>query len=353
MGPGPGAPSRAGSQPGWIQSRSFDLALFTLSPLAGLAVALAALSLPWGSRVAVAATFLVAIPHYMSSFSFFLGDDNLPYYRSRWIAFFAGPLAILAAVAVLRLTGNHAPVQITMFVWNIYHVARQSSGILSLYRRLNRGDRAERVPAELGILGVNAAMAFWYIDRFPPLYDALSMVHVLAPWSLRAVAVALGATSLAVLAIRLWRRERPVSVPEVTFLASSLLLFHPFLWVEDANLATLAMLMGHFIQYLAIVWLLNRRKYAMTRSGSWHQRFLSRASANTGAILTTIAGTGASFFVAERVTAALGVGLVYVVLWNAMTLIHFYVDGLVWAFKQPHVRRTVGAYLTPDERVIP
>ena len=344
-----GGPTRDGSRPApaWIQSSAFDLGLFTLSPLAGLAVALAALHMPWGNSVVVATTFLVAIPHYMSSFTFFLGDDNLPYYRSRWVAFFAGPIAILLAVIALRATGNHAPVQITMFVWNIYHVARQSSGIQSLYRRLNRGDRDERWPAEYAILGVNAAMAFWFIDRYPPLHGALAAIHPSLPEWPRWIAAAVGAAALAVLWARIRRRARPVTLPEGAFLASSLLLFHPYLWVENMELATFSMLMGHFIQYLAIVWLLNRRKYAGA-SGSKHQRLLGWFSRDLRTVATAIVAIGTFFYLFDRATATLGVGMVYVTLWNAMTLMHFYVDGLVWAFRTPHVQSTVGAYLAPD-----
>ena len=62
-----------------IQSPRFDLSLFTLSPLAGLLVVLPALASPKGIYVWIAATYLVAIPHYVSSFSFYMGDENLAY----------------------------------------------------------------------------------------------------------------------------------------------------------------------------------------------------------------------------------------------------------------------------------
>ena len=84
---------------GWIHSPAFDLALFTLSPLAGLFVLWANVSMPGGAMVVVAATYLIAIPHYLSSFTFFLGDENLAYYRTRRLAFFAGPVVIILNMA--------------------------------------------------------------------------------------------------------------------------------------------------------------------------------------------------------------------------------------------------------------
>src|ERR1700741_793545 len=80
--------ARSQNRLGWIESPRFDLGLFTLSPLAGLLVILPALVSSKGMQVFIAATYLIAIPHYVSSFSFYLGDENLAYYRTRRLAFF-------------------------------------------------------------------------------------------------------------------------------------------------------------------------------------------------------------------------------------------------------------------------
>jgi hypothetical protein len=335
---------------GWINTPAYDLALFTLSPIAGLLVLWANFNLPGGTMVVLAATYFVGIPHYLSSFTFYLGDENLAYYKSRRLAFFVGPVLILAAVAGLRGLGVYQPVLIAMFVWNIWHVSLQSAGILSIYRRLNGGALDERPVAHLAILSVNATLAFWFIDRFQPLYQVLIRIHPLAPWALRAVCLPIAVCSLILLAMRLARRPQPVSLPEKAFLTSSLLLFHPYLWVQDSSLATFGMLMGHFIQYLAIVWLLHRRKYAAS-PGSVHQRVLGWISARPAMTVSMCIATGLVFYGFDRVTAILGAPAVYLVAWNALTLVHFYLDGLIWAFKQPFVRQTMGPYLTPAARM--
>jgi hypothetical protein len=340
----PAAPPR-----GWIQSPAFDLAMFTLAPLAGLTVVLAD-QLPGGYRLGVAAMFLVAIPHYMSSFTFYLGDDNLQYFRTRRAAFFVGPAVIFAAVLFLRALGHAGPVLVAMFVWNVWHVSLQSAGILTIYRRLNAGPLGERGAAHLAILSVSATMTFWHVDRFEPLYRPLAAVHPLVPWLLPAAALPVAAASVGVLAWRIARRPHPISVAEGSFLLTSLLLFHPYLWVEDSNQATFAMLMGHFIQYLAIVWLLNHRKYAGSR-GSRREQALAWISARPVPLFGTLFLVGTCFYVADRGSAALGANGLYVIVWNALTLVHFYIDGLVWAFRTPHVRDTVGPYLMPASRI--
>jgi hypothetical protein len=338
---------------GWIQSPLYDLAFFVLSPVVGTLAVVWALTLPGGSAVIVAVTFLLAIPHYISSLSFFLGDENREYYRRHAPLFFGGPILITLTVLALRGSGIHTPVMVTLFVWNVYHVSQQGHGILSIYRRLNNGPSSERPVARLAILSVNATMAFWYPSHFTPLYDVLRSVHPLLPWALPAVFAPVAAASLGVLAYRVLQRTRPIALPEGTFLVTSLLLFHPYLWVEDAGLATVGMLIGHFIQYLAVIWLLNFRKYARQVGGSPLQRMLSRMSGSPRAVVTTLIVVGLTIYFGERVTALLGAPMAYIIAWNSLALIHFYIDGLVWAFRNPFVRQSVGPYLMSDSRIRP
>jgi hypothetical protein len=334
---------------GWIQSPPFDLSLFTLSPLAGLFVILPALVSPKGLHVFIAATYLIAIPHYVSSFSFYLGDENLAYYRTRRLAFFFGPVFIFIAVMVLRLTKIDAAVQSALYVWNVFHVSMQSAGILSLYRRLNGGLLSESRFARASILGVNGSLAFFHIDRFPPIYQSLLRIHF-PVWVICAAFLTVAGVGLVFYLDSLRRRAKRIRAPELTFLVSSLLLFHPYLWVRDLNLATFGMLMAHFLQYLGIVWLLNRRKYA-TVEGSEHQRLLSSISTKTPLLLLALVSVGLVFYLAQKSSGWLGVPGTYVILWNSLALVHFYLDGLIWAFKDPFVRKSIGPYLTPESHM--
>jgi len=341
--------ARSQNKRGWIESPRFDLSLFTLSPLAGLVVILPALLLPKGMQVFIAATYLIAIPHYVSSFSFYLGDENLTYYRTRRLAFFAGPVLIFVAVMALRLTKIDAAVQSALYVWNVFHVSMQSAGILSLYRRLNGGLLSESRFARASILGVNGSLAFFHIDRFPPIYQNLLRMHFPA-WAICPAFLGVAVVGLVFYIRSLLCREKRIRAPELTFLVSSLLLFHPYLWVRDLNLATFGMLMGHFLQYLGIVWLLNRRKYSAVE-GSGHQRLLSSISRNTPLLMLALVSVGAVFYLAQKSSAWLGVPVSYVILWNSLALVHFYLDGLIWAFKDPFVRKSIGPYLTPESHM--
>src|SRR5205807_3859036 len=296
---------------GCVGSPLFDLSLFTLSPLAGLLVIVPVLAWPRGMRVFIAATYLIPIPHYVSSFSFYLGDENLTYYRTRRLAFFVGPVLILISVMALRIMKVDAAVQSALYGWNAFHVSMQSAGILSLYRRLNGGLPSESRSARASLLGVNGGLAFLHIDRFPPIYQNLLRIHF-PVWTIRAAFLTVAAVGLAFYLDSLRRRRKRIRAPELTFLISSLLLFHPYLWVRDSDLATFGMLMGHFLQYLGIVWLLNRRKYSMVE-GSGHQRLLSSISTKTPLLLLALVSVGLVFYLAQKSSAWLGVPISYVI----------------------------------------
>jgi hypothetical protein len=193
-------------------------------------------------------------------------------------------------------------------------------------------------------------MAFWHIERYIPLYEALALIHPTVPHVLPLVTLAIAGLSITVLAVHIARRPRPPAIPELAFLLTSLLLFHPYLWVREPNLATLSMLMGHFVQYLAIVWLLNARKYGQS-TGSGHERLLGRVSAKPALVILLVVGSGAAVFLVDQASRVLGVPGAYAIAWNALVLVHFYLDGLMWAFKKPFVRQSIGPYLTPASHV--
>jgi hypothetical protein len=122
----------------------------------------------------------------------------------------------------------------------------------------------------------------------------------------------------------------------LSFLVTSLTLFHPYLWVQDSNIATLGMLLGHFIQYLGIVWLVNSRKFAAAGTGSIAQRYLSRLWCDPRILLLGFLAAGGLFMLLQLRVAAVAITLV---------LLHFYLDGVFWAFRRPEVRKALGPYL--------
>jgi hypothetical protein len=120
-------------------------------------------------------------------------------------------------------------------------------------------------------------------------------------------------------------------------------LFHPYLWIHDANQATLGMLLGHFIQYLAIVWLVHRRKFSRLGAQVSHT-WLAKLSMTLPLLILVLLGTGVTSLTL-RIFPTVGVQSAYSAALLSLVLVHFYLDGLFWAFKRPEVRRSLGPYV--------
>lgn len=332
--------TRAQSTPGgWIASPGFDLTFFILSPLAGLALLIIS-PLDGNRLINLAAATLIGGPHYLATYSFYFWDDTAAFHRRRWVAYFVVPILIILAVGGIALFQIPVVIIVVIYFWNAYHVARQSCGIQSIYRhRAGAFDPRQKTVTNAAIISTNLAMAVAHLDWYPALHGFLSKLSPHLPGLMSNGAALIAVVSVARLAIAMFQRHRQgpsFRAAELAFLATSLLLFHPYLWMRDADRATIGMLVGHFIQYLGIVWLLNSRKLA-DGTGSLGQRALSRLWRDPWVLAPALVATGALFMVVQVKLMAVTITL---------ALLHFYLDSLFWAFKQPEVRRAMAPYLT-------
>jgi hypothetical protein len=249
------------------------------------------------------------------------------------------PILIIVAVGIIALYQIPFVIIFVIYFWNAYHVARQSCGIQSIYRhRAGVFDPRQKTITNTAIISVSMAMAVSHLEWYPPLYTVLSWPSPLLPQIISKgflIAAVLSLAWLAYAMMQRYRQGKKPTTPELAFLATSLLLFHPYLWVEDSNLATLGMLTGHFIQYLGIVWLLNKRKLA-EGTGSLGQRCISRLFRDPWVLIPALLAAGALFLVLQINLMAATIALV---------LLHFYLDGLFWALKRPEVRRAITPHL--------
>lgn len=329
----------------WIESPLFDSVLFALPTLTTLP--LIALTLLVDLRFGVL-FFLLSFPHYMSTLTFFLWDENQERHRVRALAFFGGPILIAAAFAVFVFAGLPRIIEAAVFVWNTFHVAAQNCGILSIYRhRAGVFDPGQKRAANFAIVAVSFWLACWNIgslNAFTPLLKIWRDYAIVLQFGLGAIA--LFALLRLLIALRGRSAEgKSVRLPEAMFLLGALAFFHPYLWLSDALAATAIMLVPHYLQYLAIVWLLHRRRFRQLE-GSRRQQMLQRISASTPKLLVALLGLGVAIVAISIVMRHSGHTLLFQSLFTLVAIEHFYLDGLFWAFKDPSVRRSYSPYLT-------
>lgn len=329
---------------GWIQSPAFDLCFFVLAPVLTLGLVFGILA---GAESLALVGFLLAIAHYLSTFSFFFWDENHAYHRSRWLAFFGGPVVI--GLLFFLLVWLRTPVlQFALLAWNTYHVSRQSCGLLSLYR--HRAGVTAPEPKEVtnhAIIFTNAWFVLWNLETNLNVFPLLTGLGSAVPALLFGALGALAVLSVARLARSLRRRAaagQPAGTPELAMLGMSLVFFHPYLWLPSSEGATFVMLLPHYLQYLGLVWLLHRRKFPKP-FGSPGQVKLQRLSARLPWLLGTLGVAAVSFLVARSLLTRLGHAAAFESMYLLLAFVHFYLDGLFWAFRDPHVRRSLGPAL--------
>lgn len=337
---------------GWIQSPRYDLALLALSPLLGIAVCGIAWAVP-AVVLSGASLFLLGMPHYLSTYTFYMDDSNLSYYRTRKVAFFLGPVLVVGFLTLALALHFYFLVAVVVDTWNVFHVSRQSNGILSVYRHLGGGNNElERMPANLALLSVSGGLYAVHIAKQPSFAFYFHYLHFDVASYLGPVLLGVGGGALVVLLVRMRRRQTPVSRSELVFLGASLALFAPYVILDARSTATSAMLSGHYVQYMGLLWLLHHRKYK-TVEGSAVQRALAEIARRPYRIVIFLLALVAAASLVDRTVHHFNAVGFHSWILNVVVLLHFYLDGVFWAFKRPFVRQSIAPYLVlPDRRLV-
>jgi hypothetical protein len=330
----------------WIQSAWFDVSFFILAPLLTLPIVAALyIPVPW---LAIGGGITLAFAHYLSTGAFFLWDDNRAYQRSRWLAFYAGPVILAAVYVTLLIFDVPYIIQFVLFFWNTFHVARQNCGLLSIYRhKAGIFDKAQRDATNDAVIAVSMFLSMWNISTHK---EVNALYLAISPYARPAILVATGLITAFCLArfvrtlVARIQRGTPMPASELLFLATAFGFFYPFLLIGSSELATYAMLLPHYVQYMGLVWLLHRRRFR-TVDGSIGQRALSRVSGSLWMLLPLLLAIGGSFYAMSNYSKVIGMHRYFEMLYLLIALEHFYLDGLIWSFKQPHVRETIGPHL--------
>ncbi len=329
----------------WIHSPAFDFFFLICAPLVTLPILFGIyFRIP---ILAIGVALGLGFAHYASTISFYFWNENREYYRSRWLAFFGGPVLLFAAYCLLL--GFNVPyiIQVVIFVWNTWHVSRQNCGILSIYRsRAGVQNVVQKNASNNAIVAVSAFLAFWNIDTHQEVMGFFGWFSKDLSWIVK---IGLGAVALYYmlqLGLALSRRQETVGLPEGLFLTASLGFFYPYLFIKDSGMATLAMLLPHYVQYLTLVWLLHRRKFGESgETGDGVPSMLLQMSRKTVVLAAVLITFGFSVYYFREFLVSAGHEWWFESLYLIVALEHFYLDGLIWSFRRPHVRQTMLPFL--------
>lgn len=354
----PGRPQASG----WIANASYDAWFFVGSlalcaVLVAIAIARPALALP----ATIVAGVLFANTHNLLTGFFFLDKENLAYYRRYPHYYFTAPVALLGTSMAMFVWSP--PLAFTLhFFFTTWHVVRQSVGIQKLYLgKVKATDFDRNLDAGLIYAAVVVLHAF-AIWKFRPLWATKAIapeaVH-LAGTGLTAGVIALLAATLLARVLWLGWRERRVAWQRLGFGLTSIGMYTPYLLIDQYQVAFMAGILPHYMQYHGIFWLVGQNKYA--GNSQYDGTLIGRLARDlrVWVLLVVVAAAvmaifRAPYFLAEKdpvLGAAytwqinLAVGFFYGLGW-----MHFYLDGLLFRFRYPEVRAAILRYLRDPRR---
>ena len=341
----------------WIVSPWWDLAYVVITPLAIVPLVLL-VSRRWFTpeQITLAAISFASLGHHLPGFMRAYGDRDL-FVRYRWRFLLAPPLVFAVAllftpprrlVEAFDLPWHHLHgLELVLLIWGTWHGLMQTFGFMRIYDlRQGRNDpRTGRLDFWLCLTMFTAGMVFSDVRCYGvaqamwqaglPIFDRTMLVRV--RWLVGSVAMGVLLAYAADL-LRIARQgERPDWVK--LLLAGMTGWFYWYTGRLSTNLLIgLAMFeIYHAVQYNAIVWVYNRKRFqqAGDRFGPLGFLFRSRTTM-LGLYLAMIGAYGLSRYFSGGVNGPVYWGTpgnAYQWLMAAFvtsSALHFYFDGFIW-----------------------
>ena len=326
----------------WIVNPAFDLGLFIVPIFLALGYGVLANRIDAVATLGNGAIYvLLGLTHFGSTWSFYFDRVNLRHFAANRWTFFYIPACIFGIAIVLTVLGQTQAIAIVTYWFSGFHVMKQSTGFAALYRsRLGISGALDRKLDNGVVLGVSTYCLFArYADRVDFGYESFLQTP-LADGLLVAARAGL-AIALAYWGYRTVRRVADHgrrALPLVLGSVASIVMFLPFLHVDDLRTALMTNLAGHYSQYLGLVWIINRRKYTGETLPRHRSTFLAAISQNVLYLMLVLVGYALVVSVGSAVTPAF-IGLIW---------IHFFVDRHLFRFRNPFVREALLPYLKPE-----
>lgn len=338
----------------YVHSAPFDW-LFLLAPFWTSFAYLAALYvLPtMESQIFLVSYILLAETHFAITWFVYLDSDNRSYFRTRPRIFLFIPVLILIGSVIIGTFVSLKSLFLISAMFSLFHVTRQSTGIVSLYRsKAGNVDPGQRRLEEYTLY--SAALFFtsigfvrFYLNESSPVKWIAYYLGDFRP-GFYAITAVLGALTLVCFVLSVhkeWQRSQTgnlISPSKWIVFLYSILLYSPYVFASRLEHAIGIGVSVHYLQYLGLVGLLDFNKYA-NASGvlGFFRRYLWIA------LIYLLLYAGVMLYLRQggwkwnefgefSVLYSLTIGL-----W----MVHFFIDGYIWRFSDPYIRKSVAPYL--------
>jgi tetratricopeptide (TPR) repeat protein len=343
----------AASRP-WIAGPWLDLALFIGVPLFLVPLILLRPGRPGVQELLLYLGAFGALGHHLPGMMRAYGDREL--FRRYRVRFVLAPLFLAGVCVGFTVAGLGGVVLITFF-WTTWHTLMQIFGFARIYHAkgaaalpADSSRRIGRVEQLLCIGWIGAPIA-WSDSRLGyllelyyrcggPLLPDAALELARRGW----IAATLGITAVYLLDLfRAWRAGTRPSPVKLGFLAVSFGFWWFCMAAVDHLVVGIALFdVFHDVQYLALVWLFQRRRVDAGEGVTGFTRFLFRRSgALIGLYVGLVVAYGSIGYFSKAI-ASETVRQVVLGLLAASALYHFYLDGFIWKVRERGTRASLG-----------
>jgi hypothetical protein len=323
--------------------------LFVGTPV--LIVPLVALaSQVWSAQSLYAVAAFGALGHHLPGMMRAYGDRELfARFRTRFIV---APIFLVAiCVASATLDATMAAIVLVTYLWGVWHGLMQTHGFLRIYDA-KRGT-TDRVTALLdrwmclvwfgGAIVLASKTTHHVLQEFymagGPIVPATAVATARVVWMALLVVVTLAWLVHLIRGVRAGHAPSPVKV--LLLVTSISYWWYAQYIVNNLLIGVLLFELFHDVQYLAIVWVYNRRRVSGGSHVDAFTRFVFRARAPLVLLYVgLVAAYGALRFVPQLPSETLY--RVFTATLAASALLHFYYDSFIWKVKERATRAGLG-----------
>jgi hypothetical protein len=285
---------------------------------------------------------LLGEPHFAATWFFVLDNKNRKWLLdNKYYSIFL-PLLFATILIIVGVQISIAAALFPVLIFNLFHVTRQSIGILKLYG---------------GFKSKNLSLSIWAVYVFSTFFIVIGLIRftflleVVDDYLPIILLVSAIAALLTVLAIFISGRSEGIGLINVATTLTGILMFMPMLFVDRLENA-FAMGVGmHYSQYLAITIPLYLRRARMDVKTGANKALRFVASNIYSITFYLLAYAGLMVFLAQKFTYSevseeyMHKEMVIFLVPIVFQTLHFYADSFIWRFSTPYIREEIHPHL--------
>tara|TARA_B100000212_G_C27339455_1_gene518458 strand:- start:349 stop:1332 length:984 start_codon:yes stop_codon:yes gene_type:complete len=271
--------------------------------------------------------FLFAETHFASTWLFFFDKDNWYWIKKNFYNVVFLPLYVVFFIFLIWIF-NPSIILIFHYLASGWHVTKQSTGVLKVYGVFSKFYQYTVYFISFLCLAIGLANPGIITTNLNLTQTNLILLFSFLIYSL--------------IIYLSWNKTLPKVFLELMPFSTGMIIYIPILFFKDLATATVIGVGMHWLQYLAIMWSSYFRKYQIFKkrklSDFLNQGFSLRLMF---IFIYAFAMTSFAFIGMPKSIEGNTQYSFFYLIPLVFQLYHFYIDGFIWKFSDPHIRKNI------------